>query len=515
MHTKKTVNTVLLVIYLTIFSKFFGLLRDILIGSHYGTSVESDAYFAAYRMTITIFLSIGTAITAITIPFIVKYIKQNKNKLYDGFINNIITVVTILTIILASIGVLLAPYYTKMIAIGFSGEKLALTVNIVRVFIPVLILVPLVYILISILQSNDKFSITSIISIPYNAVLIFYLIVLNTKFGIMGLAFATLFGWAGQLLLLLLFTKKEYLHYKPKIDMHDDDLKMFFKLIGPILMSSAVYNINVLVDSSIASTLVDGQLAALNFANIAYTAIATTSIFGISTVLFPQFAALIAENKFDELRRKITSAIGVMIFIFTPVVFGILAINKELIQVLYQRGTFDLSSVSLTSAALIFYSIGMIGFAVQELSNKVFYAMKNTKTPFITSSISVAINIVLNLLFVKVLGIRGLALATSIAVTFNGVIMVALIQRKIGRLQLKEIAIKFVKVLIVSILMAITVSGANYFLANILLVYIRLPLVVVLGVIVYYLVSEKLHFEEIYYIKEEIFSRLKSNNKGA
>ncbi len=331
----------------------------------------------------------------------------------------------------------------------------------------------------------------------------------------MGLAFATLFGWGGQLLLLLLFTKKEYLHYKPRIDMHDDDLKMFFKLIGPILMSSAVYNINVLVDSSIASTLGDGQLAALNFANIAYTAIATTSIFGISTVLFPQFAALIAENKFDELRRKITSAIGVMIFIFTPVVFGILAINKELIQVLYQRGTFDLSSVSLTSAALIFYTMGMIGFAIQELSNKVFYAMKNTKTPFITSSISVAINIVLNLLLVKVLGIRGLALATSIAVTFNGVIMVVLIQRKIGKLQLKEIGIKFIKVMIVSTLMAITVSGANYFLSNILLVYIRLPLIVALGVVVYYLVSEKLHFEEIYYIKEEIFSRLKSNNKGA
>jgi len=78
MRSNKIVNTVLLVIYITIFSKAFGLLRDILIGYRYGTSTESDAYFAAYRMTITIFLSIGSAITATTIPFIIKFIKSKR-----------------------------------------------------------------------------------------------------------------------------------------------------------------------------------------------------------------------------------------------------------------------------------------------------------------------------------------------------------------------------------------------------------------------------------------------------
>ncbi|MBN2260712.1 MAG: murein biosynthesis integral membrane protein MurJ [Clostridiales bacterium] len=512
MPTKKTVNTVLLVIYLTIFSKLFGLFRDILIGSHYGTSVESDAYFAAYRMTITLFLSVGTAITAITIPFIVKYIQQNKNNLYDVFINNLITVMSILTLFLAALGVLLAPYYTKMIAVGFSSYKLDLTVQIVRMFIPVIILVPLVYILISILQSHEKFTLTSLIGIPYNFVMILYLIFVNEKFGIIGLSFATILGWSAQFLLLLFFTKKEYLHYKLKIDIRDKDLRTFFTLMIPILMSSAVYNINVLVDSGIASTLADGQLAALNYANIVYTAIASTAIFGISTVLFPQFAALTAKENLLELRDKIANAISVMIFIFIPVIFGIIAINNELIQVFYQRGNFNQMSVNYTSSALVFYTLGMIGFAVQELSNKVFYALKNTKTPFLTSVLSVLVNIILDLIFVRFWGIRGLAAATSIAVTFNATMMVILIQKNIGNLKMKEIIVKLMKVILISSIMASMVFGINNLTSKVMSVYIRMPGSVALGIAAYYFLSSAMKLEEMSYIKENMFKVRRNRN---
>jgi len=511
MKQNKTVNTVLLVIYLTVFSKIFGMARDILIGYRYGTTVESDAYFAALRMTITIFLSIGSAITATAIPFIVNYIKgKDKEKLYD-FTGNLMTVLFVAGFLIAGLGMIFAPYYTKLIAIGFEGEKLELTISIVRIFFPLVMMVPLVYTLISFLQSKGKFAITSLVSMPYNFILVSYLIVFNSALGIKGLAYATLLGWVGQFLLLYFFSKKESYKYKPTFRLNKE-MKHIFGLMLPILFSSAVYNINVLVDSSIASTLADGQLSSLNFANIAYTAVSTTMIFGISTVLFPQFSNLAAENKIDEMKEKISKAIRVMIFIFMPVMFGILAINRELIQVLYQRGTFDLSSVNSTSAALSFYVLGIVGFSIQELANKVFYAFKDTKTPFYTSLASVAINITLDLILVKIMGIRGLALATSIAVTLNGIAMIYLIQRRIGSFDKREISIQFLKVATIGVLM---MAGVLLFNQAPIGLYLRVIMSILLGIVLYYIMSDRMKLAEIDYIKSEISAIRKRRNGDA
>ena len=509
MEKNKTVNTVLMVVYLTVFSKLFGLARDILIGYRYGTSVESDAYFAAYRMTITIFLSIGSAITATAIPFVVKYIKEgNKERLF-GFTGNLMTVLLAAGTLISAAGMFFAPWYTKMIAIGFEGDKLALTVSTVRIFFPVMVLVPLVYSLISFLQSKGKFAVTSIVSIPYNLVLVSYLIFFNSYFGVSGLAYATLMGWAGQLLILYVFSKKESFSCKPALSF-GSEMRSVFALMVPILFSSAVYNINVLVDSSIASTLADGQLASLNFANIAYTAVSTTMIFAISTVLFPQFSTLAAENNIPELKKRISKAVQVMIFIFMPIIFGILAINKELVQVLYQRGTFDMASVNFTSGALCFYAAGMVGFSIQELANKVFYALKDTKTPFYTSLASVALNIVLDLALVGIMGIKGLALATSIAVTLNGLLMLHLIQKRLGKLEKKEILMQLFKVAIVG---AVMMVGVTVFNQAPITLYLRLIMSILLGIVLYYIMSEYMGLPETGYIKSEIKS-LRQKRKG-
>ncbi|HKL10090.1 MAG TPA: murein biosynthesis integral membrane protein MurJ [Clostridia bacterium] len=509
MKKNKTVNTVLMVVYLTIFSKLFGLARDMMIGYRYGTSVESDAYFAAYRMTITIFLSIGSAITATAIPFVVKYIKQGDREKLFGFTGNLMTVLFAAGTLISAAGMFLAPWYVKMIAIGFEGDKLALTVSIVRIFFPVMVLVPLVYSLISFLQSKGKFAITSIVSIPYNLILVSYLIFFNSHFGVPGLAYATLLGWVGQLFILYVFSKEESFSYKAVFGL-GSEMRSVFALMVPILFSSAVYNINVLVDSSIASTLADGQLASLNFANIAYTAVSTTMIFGISTVLFPQFSTLAAENNILELKKRISKAIQVMIFIFIPIIFGILAVNKELVQVLYQRGTFDMASVNFTSGALCFYAVGMVGFSIQELANKVFYALKDTKTPFYTSLASVAVNIVLDLILVGIMGIKGLALATSIAVTLNGLLLLHLMQRRLGKLEIKAIVVQLVKVALTGAIMMIVVMGFN--LAPITL-YLRLGMSIILGIVLYYIMSERIGLPEIAYIKSEINS-LREKRKG-
>jgi len=210
------------------------------------------------------------------------------------------------------------------------------------------------------------------------------------------------------------------------------------------------------------------------------------------------------------MKKRISKAVRVMIFIFMPVMFGILAINKELVQVLYQRGTFDLSSVNSTSAALSFYVLGMVGFSIQELSNKVFYAFKDTKTPFYTSLASVAINITLDLILVGIMGIRGLALATSLAVTLNALAMLYLIQKRIGRFEKKEILIQFLKVAAIGMVM---MSAVAFFNKLPITLYLRVIMSILIGIVLYYIMSDRIKLPEIDYIKSEINS-LRKKRKG-
>jgi putative peptidoglycan lipid II flippase len=503
---KKTVNMVLLVIYLTIFSKIFGLIRDIIIGARFGTGLESDAYFAAYRMSVTLFLSMGTAITAITIPLVVNHLKGD----YEGLVNRLMTLFILITGVLVGLGEVFAPLFTSWIAVGFEGEKLALTVTLVRILLPVLMVIPLVYLLISVLQAKERFVITSLVSLPHNLIIVLYLLLFTWAFGIKGLAAASLLGWLGQLAFLGYGVKRQGFKFGLSRHGFQSEIKDYFRGILPVLMASGVYSVNVLVDSAIASTLAEGHLAALNFANIAYTALATTLIFGISAVLFPGFSELALRGEMAALGKGVGDAVKVMVFVFVPVIFGILSINRELVSLIYERGSFDLMSVTLTSGALGFYTLGILGFSFQEIGAKVFYALKDTRTPFIFSGLSVLVNIVLDLILVRFMGIRGLALATSLAVTLNGGILLFLAKGKIGVLGTEGLLIRFIKIVISSGGMAMgVVAFMNWFIGYAL--WLRLPAGILLGLVIYLIAGRILGIEEIEYIRKEIIGGLKKS----
>jgi len=501
---KKTVNTIVLVIYLTIFSKFFGLIRDIVIGAQFGTGIESDAYFAAYRMSVTLFLSIGTAITAITIPLVVTNLQGD----YEGLINRLITRMLLITGGLVLAGEILAPVFTPWVAVGFEGEKLALTITLVRILLPVLLLVPIVYLLISVLQAQERFVITSLVSLPHNVIIVAYLVVFSRTFGIMGLGVASLLGWLGQLLFLGTGARRQGFRFRFLPRGYTDEIRDYFKAVFPVLVASGVYSVNVLVDSAIASTLDHGHLAALNFANIAYTALATTLIFGISAVLFPKFSDWGARKEMAALGQGVAEALKVMVFLFLPVIFGVLSVNRELVSLIYERGSFDGHSVALTAGALGFYTLGILGFSFQEIGAKVFYALKDTRTPFIFSGLSVVVNIVLDLVLVGFMGINGLALATSIAVTLNGIMLLVLAKRKIGVVPLEGLFIRTLKIIISSGAMALgVVAFLKWFEDSSR--WIKLPGGIFLGILLYWIIGKILDIEEISYIREEIVGSLK------
>lgn len=516
---KKTIQMIIMVIGLTITSKFSGFFRDVLIGSRFGISLEADAYFMALKTTSTIFMSIGSAITTTMIPVLVRYFTKNEKEKAFLFANKIFTILILLSISFISIGMVFTRYYTKLIAKGFSGDKLDLTITLTRVMFPILVCIIISYIFVSLLQSLGKFSITSILSIPYNLVLIIYLSFFAVKYGVYGLAFATVIGWICQFMIQMPYLYKKGYRIKFILDLKDPDIRNFFQLIFPILLATMVYNVNIIIDSSLASTLSEGKLAALTYAFIVYTAISSTTIYGISTVLFPSFAQNSSIDNYKQLKEQINSTIKALVFLLLPIMVGLITLRTPIIKIAFQRGAFSEQGVIFTKIALTYYTIGMIGFGIQEVLNKTFFALQDTKTPMKFGMISVTINIVLNIILIRKMDLAGLALATSIATISNGLFLYKALTKKIGAMDTKKILTTFLKVSLSALVMGIItfktyqglvgMLGMNNFI-NQLIILIGSVFV---GMIIYAGMSIILKVDEAKFIIDNYIKKIITKNK--
>jgi putative peptidoglycan lipid II flippase len=159
--------------------------------------------------------------------------------------------------------------------------------------------------------------------------------------------------------------------------------------------------------------------------------------------------------------------------------------SKEIVTLLFGRGAFTPEAIEMTGGALFYYSIGMIAFGLREILSRAFYALQDTKTPMINATIAVVINIILNIVLSKYLGIGGLALATSIAAIVGTLLLFITLRRKIGGFGLKEITKSFIKICIASILMGFIALGSFNFLSQNIRENLALILAIGLGALAY------------------------------
>ncbi len=457
---KKTVNMILSVITITLAAKFLGFFRDALLGSKIGATFESDAYIMALNSTTIIFLSIGSAISTAAIPLIVKRLKDKDSNSTNLFLNKLIGIIFLGAISIAVIGIFVAPSFLGVIAKGFYGEKQELVITLTRIMFPSLIFISVAYLFVAFLQSRGKFIVPALISFPFNIVLIFYLIVFLKYYGIVGLAFATLMGWSLQLLIQIPFAIKEGYRFKLVFDFKDEDVKKFLISLLPIIFVTSLHQINILVDNMYASTLGDGRVSSIYYANILYQAIVTTTVYGISAVMFPKFNLNLTADSLNRFRDLVLSVLSTVIYLLVPMSVGLLVLNNTIISFVFERGQFDAQTTSITSMILAYYAIGMVGFGIIDILNKAFYSLNNVRVPVIISMTVIVVNYILSKILLSYMGFQGVALATSISLLFGALLLIYLFKRKIDMPVIRILGTSLIKILSSSFIMAI---GIIYF----------------------------------------------------
>jgi putative peptidoglycan lipid II flippase len=282
---------------------------------------------------------------------------------------------------------------------------------------------------------------------------------------IVAIAIATLIGGAGQIALQWPVLRKEGFRYRWILDFKDPDLREVLRLMGPGTLGLAAVQINVLVNTYLATGQPEGAVSWLQYAfRLMYLPI---GLFGVSiaTAALPDIARQANAGDASAMRRTISHALRMMLMLNVPATVGLIVLASPIVALILERGKFTPADTAATAAALMCYAPGLIGYSAVKIVSPSFYSLRDSRTPVVVSIISVLTNLGLNLFLVRVLGVRGLALGTAIAAIVNAGLLFWLLDRRLDGLEPARIAVAFTKILIASIVMGLAAQFSAHRLA--------------------------------------------------
>lgn len=501
-------KTAIMLMIVTVVSKLFGFAREITLSYFYGASATSDAYIVSLVIPQTIFAFLGIAIATCFVPIYSEIRKNSGPRGANIFTSNLINFLILLCSLFFVAGMFFTRQIVLLFASGFTGDTLNLAVKFTRITFVGVYFSGLTYICTSFLQVNNNFFIPSITGFPFNIAIIAS-IILSSKLDIIILAYGIVVAMALHFLILVPFVFREGYKHRFVLNYNDENIRKVAMLSMPVLLGSSVNQINKLVDKTLASRLAVGGISTLNYANRLNGFIFGIFVISISTAMYPLITKMATDNNINGLKKSLAEAISGTNLLVMPATVGMMIFARPIVSLLFGRGSFDENALIMTSSALFFYSIGTIGFGLREVLTKAFYSLKDTKTPKVNAAIAVVLNIVLNFILSSLMGISGLALATSISGLFCTFLLFVSLRKKIGSLGLRNISTAFIKVTIASLVMGLVSFVVFRGLAGILGDNMALLGAIGLGAGVYFVTVFLLKVEEMQLIVNKVRGKLR------
>lgn len=511
-QVRKSAKSVGMIMVISLGSKVLGFFREALIASRYGSGAGTDTFFIALSALALFSGIISQTINTTLIPVLadveVHEGKASKKNHFNNFLNTLIVVAVLLT----GLAFLLAPAIMSIIAKGFEGEQFEQAIFMMRIGLPLLIFSTIVGSFIGYLQTEEKFTEAALTAIPYNLVYILFLLFLANRYSIVALMVATVVAELAKLLVVVPNLHKLDYHYQWMIDLKDKYMKQVAYLIPPVLLSVGISDVNNMVDRSMASSLAEGSVSSLKYANTLNAIVYGVFISAIITVVFPMLSKEANAKNYERLKKIVQTSMNIILLIMIPATIGMIILSGPAVKFAYQRGEFGDRAAWMTQTALIAYSVGLVGIGVKSLLTRIFYALQDTKTPMINGAYALVSNVLLNLLFVRYLDHNGLALATSLTTIITAGLLLYELRKKIGPLGISAMLQSSLKILASSIVMGLVVyllyhQGVVTLAPTRLVELALLGLIIAVALIVYLGSLYLLKVEELTFLINEIKGR--------
>lgn len=428
-----------LIAVITIFSKFIGFIRDIVIAAVYGASTVSDSYFYAYQIPSLALLLLGgvggpfhsatVAVFSKLIPNLKDKPTEEINKLYSTFM----TATVIFFVILGVIFFVFSHPIMNLIISEGSTQMVNLASMHLKIMTPIFVIGGICGIYYGILVTYKEFMLPNLSPIVMSLVIITMIsLVHDDKTGII-LAIATTVGAICQLALQYPRIKNLGFKVVPNLDINNPNFRNICELLFPAVLSSTVGQIHIYVDMFFTSSLREGAWTAIGYANRIFQFPVGILVVAFLVPLFPIFSRLVADKDMDGIRNYFNKGVSILFFGAIPIIIGILLLGYDGVSLIFEHGAFDSKATMMVTEALWCLSVSIIPYVFRDSITRVYYSFNDSKTPFIVAFSSVVLKVLLNFLFITKfgMGIGGITLSTSFVTLFNAVVLGYFIKSKI------------------------------------------------------------------------------------
>jgi len=433
-----------------LFGQLAGLVRGVIIANAFGASLELDAFYAANRVSETLFLLVaGGALGSAFIPTFTGLLAKNDKDSAWRLASSLANTVTLTLSLLAALIAVFAPLVVRFaLAPGLSAdpELFSLTVTLLRIQLISAVLFGLGGLIVGVLNAHQVFLVPALTPAMYQLGIIIGAVVLAPSKGIYGLAWGVVIGAVFYLLIQIPSLLKQKVEYTAALGLKDPTTRRVFLLMGPRLLGVAIVQLNFWVNTNLASRMDAGSVASLTYGFslmlMAQAAIAQS----VAIAAMPTFSAQHALGKTDEMRTSLAATLRGILLMALPASVGLMILREPLIAFLYQRGEFDAQDVQLVAWALLWYAAGLVGHSIMEVLTRAFYAQQDTKTPVIIGTIAMGLNVIFSILFSQYFAqigwypLGGLALANSLATALEAAALFIFMRKRLGGIEGKSIA---------------------------------------------------------------------------
>jgi putative peptidoglycan lipid II flippase len=423
-------------------SRILGLAREQVMAYLFGAGNAVDAFNVAFRIpNLVRDLFAEGVMSAAFIPTFTRSLTLEGRTAAWRLGNHVVNGLLLATMAIVIAGLLFAQPFVMLLAGDFAAVpgKIELTVLLTRVMMPFLILVALAAAAMGMLNSVDRYVVPALAPAIFNIFSILTTIALVPVLASTGLpvilsvAIGVLVGGLGQFAVQVPSLYREGYRYEPRLDPSEPRLREVLLLMGPGTIGLAATQINMFVNTWLATGEGTGAVSWLAYAyRLVYLPL---GLFGVSiaTASMPAIARRAAKGDVAGLRKTLSSGVAMMLTLNVPATLGLIALSHPIVALLFERGRFTAADTAATANAVVCYAVGLAGYSIVKVVTPTFYALGDSRTPVVLSVMTVLANAALNIAFVHSLGYRGLALGTSLTALLNaGVLMLILRSRLNG-----------------------------------------------------------------------------------
>ena len=410
---------------MTMLSRVLGLVRDIVVANYFGASGTADAFFVAFKIPNFLRrLFAEGAFSQAFVPVLTEYKTQRSEKEVQllvsavaGSLGSVLVAITVLAMIAA-------PLLAALFAPGFymaGGEKFDAAVTMLRITFPYLALISMTALCGAILNSYGRFAVPAFTPVLLNVSLISCALFLSPQFDppVLALAWGVAMAGVVQFLFQLPFLAQIQMLRAPKLQFSHPGVKRILALMVPAMFGVSVTQINLLLDTVLASFLQTGSVSWLYYSD--RLAELPLGVFGIAiaTVILPSLSRTVAAKSPEEFSKTLDWAVRMVLLIAIPAALALLILAQPLMVTLFYYGALTELDVKMASLSLQAYAIGVIAFMLIKVLATGFFSRQDTKTPVKVGIQCAVANMVFNLLLIGPLDHVGLALATTLSAFMN------------------------------------------------------------------------------------------------